>query len=117
MILVYLAGPITKGNQFHNVHLAIVAAKRLREAGFAVIVPHRCALDEIVGGAEPYERWMAEDFELISRSDAIVRLPGDSTGSDREVQHALSLGKRVFTSEYPRDGEDVIALAIRCLLE
>lgn len=114
MILVYLAGPITKGNQFVNVHHALVAARKLRAAGVAVIVPHRSALDEMVGGSEPYERWMAEDFELISRCDAFVRLPGESTGSDREMQHAISLGKRVFV---PDADEDVIARAIHSLLE
>lgn len=114
MILVYMTGPITKGNQFLNVHRALVEAQRLRDAGFAVIVPHSTALDQIVTGSCDYERWMVEDFELISRCDALVRLPGESTGSDREVQHAISLGKRVFV---PNADEDVIAQAIRSLLE
>lgn len=85
MICVYLAGPITKGNQFDNVHRALVAGKRLRDAGFCVIIPHRAALDELCLGAQDYEKWMDEDFELIRRSDILVRLPGVSSGSDREV--------------------------------
>jgi len=96
VIAVYLAGPISTGNQFGNVHAAIVDAARLRRAGFAVMVPHRCALDEMILGPQDYEAWMAEDFEMIRRSDAVVRRPGESKGSDREVEFAREIGRPVF---------------------
>jgi len=121
MILVYLAGPITKGNQFNNVHNAIVAAKRLRDAGFAVLVPHRCALDEIVLGEQDYEKWMEEDFEYIRRSDVLVRLPGVSSGSDREVAFAYEQDKLMFLpplqpSNHRGTTPDSVAQAIMWLL-
>lgn len=96
MIAIYLAGPITAGNQFNNVHNAIVAAKTLRDAGYCVMVPHRSALDEIAFGGQDYEMWMREDFELVRRADALCRLPGTSSGSDREVAFAKSLKKPVY---------------------
>lgn len=96
MLLVYLAGPITKGNQFENCHNAILAAKAIRSETVAVIVPQRSALDEIVLGAQDYELWLLEDFELIRRCDALVRLPGESAGADREVEHAKKLNIPVF---------------------
>lgn len=93
---VYVAGPISKGNQFANVRDALVAGARLRAAGFAVFIPHRSALDEMACGPAPYEAWMAEDFAWIERCDALVRLPGESSGSDREVEHARARGLPVF---------------------
>jgi hypothetical protein len=38
------------------------------------------------------------DFEKIKRSDALLRLPGESSGADSEVQLALSLSLPVFYS-------------------
>lgn len=105
---VYVAGPITKGNQFVNVRNALLAARRLRDAGFWCYVPHRAALDEIATGETHYEVWMEEDCAWISRSDALLRLPGESSGSDREVAHARDRGIPVFF-----DVEDLITLGVR----
>lgn len=96
MLAVYLAGPISTGNQFDNVHRAVVDAARLRAAGFAVMVPHRCALDELVLGAQSYEAWLDEDKEWIRRCDAVVRRPGESKGSDIEVAFAREIGRPVY---------------------
>ncbi len=111
MEMIYVAGPI-KGapgdNMLHHVHTAIVAAKRLRDAGYCVIVPHRCALDELVLGEQSYEGWLEQDYELIRRSDFVYRLPGSSSGADREVAFAEDHGKGVFF-----DIEELLSLAER----
>lgn len=44
-------------------------------------------------GAEP---WLTMDLELVKRSDAVLRLPGDSSGADGEVEHAIKCGVPVF---------------------
>ena len=93
---VYVAGPITKGNQFVNVRNAFIAARRLRDAGFWCFVPHKSLLDEIATGESHYEVWMEEDLAWIERSNALYRLPGESSGSDREVAHARGRGIPVF---------------------
>lgn len=93
---VYVAGPITKGNQFINVRNALLAARRLRDAGFFVFVPHHSVLSEIATGETHYEVWMQEDFAWIDRCDALLRLPGESSGSDREVAFARERGISVF---------------------
>jgi len=93
---VYVAGPITKGNQFINVRNALLAARRLRDAGFFVFVPHRSLLDEIATGETHYEVWMQEGFAWIARCDALLRLPGESSGSDREVAFARERSIPVF---------------------
>ena len=38
------------------------------------------------------------DLEWVSCSDAVLRLPGESAGADREVQHAKSLNIPVYYS-------------------
>ena len=98
MILAYLAGPITAGDQFANVSRAISVREKLKVATpeVAVYVPHRCALDAMIHPApndpklqrEHYEYFMKEDFEFIRRSTCLIRLPGKSSGSDREVAFA-----------------------------
>ena len=41
--------------------------------------------------------WLAVDLVFVERSDAVLRLPGESTGADMEVRHALAKGIPVFT--------------------
>ena len=51
-----------------------------------------------------YEQWMAFDFDLVSRCDALVRIVAEydeyfqehSPGADREVAHARACGIPVF---------------------
>ena len=98
MIVVYLAGPIRGApgdNQFQHVHSALADAKKLRDAGFCVLVPQRCVLDEVVFGAVDVARWLEEDYELIRRADVLCRRPGPSLGSDSEVAFAREIGKPV----------------------
>ncbi|HLY94424.1 MAG TPA: DUF4406 domain-containing protein [Gaiellaceae bacterium] len=92
---VYVAGPITKGDQFVNTRIAILAAARLAERGFFPFVPHLCSLWQMIEPRE-YHEWIDYDFAWIGRCDALVRLPGESSGADAEVRLALNLGKPVF---------------------
>jgi hypothetical protein len=55
---------------------------------------HETTADELMD----YEAWMAYDFEWLSTCAAVLRLPGDSPGADREVDAALNAGKPVFYS-------------------
>ena len=47
---------------------------------------------------EDYETWMKLDFIWVESCDALLRLPGESPGADREVKHAITLGIPVFYS-------------------
>ena len=40
--------------------------------------------------------WMAIDLELLSKCDALIRLPGDSKGADIEVDYAMANGIPVY---------------------
>ncbi len=95
MKYLYLAHPITKGNPFHNVHEACKQADILMKRGFIVMVPGLSALYDMIIPTH-YEVYMTQDFAWIERCDCIIRLPGESSGADREIEHAKSLGKQVF---------------------
>jgi hypothetical protein len=42
------------------------------------------------------EHWLAWDFQWLSVCDALVRLPGESKGADREVAFCAERGVPVF---------------------
>ena len=92
---VYVAGPIAGGDQYLNVRNAVHAAARLWEAGYVPYVPHLSFIWHMLVPT-PYEDWMSMDFYWIKKCDFLVRLPGKSPGSDREVEFARQSGIPVF---------------------
>lgn len=94
----YVAGPITQGDQFMNVHKAVAVCEGLRKLGYFPFCPHLSAYWHIQVGGVPYEEWMQYDFAWIEKCDALLRIPGDSPGADREVLFAQSRGIPVFSS-------------------
>jgi hypothetical protein len=91
----YVAGPISIGDQIANCRAALDAGEQLRRGGYAPFVPHSLVLWHLLH-LVPYEAWLEYDFAWISRCDALVRLPGESLGADREVAHARLCGLPVF---------------------
>lgn len=94
---IYIAGPISKGVLHENVRQAVLAADAVFRAGHAPFVPHLDFLWELVAPCT-YESRMAYDFEWIKVCEALIRLPGESAGSDREVALARELGIPVYFS-------------------
>lgn len=90
-LLVYVAGPMSKGGLLENVRIAMREANRLVDAGYAVALPHLSVYWDIVH-PRSYEAWMDLDLCTIEHCDALVRLPGESPGADREVAHARAHG-------------------------
>jgi hypothetical protein len=105
---IYIAGPYTKGDVAVNVRNAFEAASRLADLGFAPFVPHGTHFWHMMF-PRPYEFWLELDNEFLPCCAAVLRLPGESSGADKEVQLASKLGIPVFTSidrltEHFRDG-------------
>ena len=105
---VYVAGPYTAPTEAEvlaNVERAIDAGNRLLDAGLWPYVPH---LSHYLHArkARHYEEWMNLDLAVLTRMDAILRLPGPSSGADREVEFAEFSDLPVFRTE-----EDAIAWA------
>lgn len=98
---IYIAGPISKGDLETNVRQATEAGIALLRAGYAPLVPH---LTCYMGGSKPErlpcgtiaDDWYAADLPWVAVSDAVLRLPGESTGADMEVCCAEAAGVPVF---------------------
>lgn len=97
MKTIYISSPYTKGDPGANVGVQINALHHIMDLGGCPIAPLIYHYAHI---ARPrtYAEWMEIDLELVRRSDAVLRLPGESAGADREVELALRLGKPVYTS-------------------
>jgi len=99
---IYIAGPITKGPLAENIKQATDAAMRLLKAGFGPLCPH---LSCYMGGPAPavlpgdttHEDWYEADMPWVAVSDAVLRLPGESVGADKETALAQQLGIPVYT--------------------
>jgi uncharacterized protein DUF4406 len=93
---VYIAGPYTKGDVAVNVRNAYEAANTLADLGFAPFVPHATHFWHMLF-PRPYEFWLSLDREFLPCCAAVLRLPGESAGAEKEVHLAQALGIPVFT--------------------
>lgn len=126
--MVYIAGPISHGDLCDNINRATDAFNRLAIAGLAPLCPQwSCfstgafvsptsgkvyAKADIAGSGLAHSCWIEIDLVFVERSDAVLRLSGQSAGADCEVEHARNCGVPVFTSV-----EEVIAWASRPIEE
>ena len=97
MIKVYIASPYTKGDVAVNVKAQLDAADELMNEGFAPFAPLYSHFQHMAH-PRPYEDWMKIDFEWVTVCDCLLRLPGESSGADREVELAESLNIPVYYS-------------------
>ena len=97
MIHVYVAGPYTKGDVVVNVAEAIKVGDRLMELGYIPFIPHFTHFWHFLHH-RPWEDWIKYDAEWVKRCDALLRIPGESTGADIEVKQAEGLEIPVFYS-------------------
>lgn len=107
--LLYIAGPISKGDLRANIRQACEAGIRLMKHGVAVHVPHlTCymgqvyrgdgAIPEVLPSGTVIEDWYQMSLVEVRRCDGVLRLPGQSSGSDMEVDEARGMGKPIFHS-------------------
>jgi len=92
---IYVAGPYTRGDVAVNVRDAFQAADRLANLGFAPFVPHSTHFWHMLF-PRPYDFWLELDNQFLPCCDAVLRLPGESSGADQEVKLAESLDIPVF---------------------
>ncbi len=92
---IYIAGPLCKGDVAVNVRNAILAADTLLSFEYAVFLPHLTHFWHLVLPNE-YEDWLRLDLAWLEKCDCLIRLPGESSGADREAARARELGLPVF---------------------
>ena len=96
---VYIAGPYTNGDVVVNVRNAIIAGNILVTDGHLPFIPHLFHLWHMVT-PQDYAYWTKMDMEWIEVCEVLIRLPGESSGSDAEVEKAKKLGIPVFVGEF-----------------
>ncbi len=94
-VRVYVAGPISNGDQFANIAAGIDAAHAIREHGHTPFVPH-LTFAWHMRHPRPYADWLEYDLAWLDVCDALVRLPGESPGADQEVAAASERGIAVY---------------------
>lgn len=92
---IYIASPYTKGDVAQNVKRAIDVADKLLEMGHIPYVPHLTHFWHIIS-PKPWKTWIQIDNTFLACCDALLRLDGDSKGSDMEVHLAMELKIPVY---------------------
>jgi hypothetical protein len=99
-LMIYVAGPLSKGNVALNIREALQTADLLWQLGFVPIVPHlthfwNCMIPhEDTRYADSF--WMMYDFAVLAHCDALFRIPGESIGADMEEQFCNDANIPVF---------------------
>lgn len=93
---VYVAGPYTKGDPVQNVRRAILVGNELLQRGYAPFIPHLTMFWHLLAPND-YEAWLSYDFEWVDVCDVLLRLSGESSGADREVERAQRNNQPVYT--------------------
>lgn len=94
---IYVAGPMSSsGSYIENIRLGIAAGEGIIRNGGIPFVPHLSALWQLVSPHSEYDFWLPMDLGWVEKCDAVLRLPGESRGADREVEHAKEIGIPVF---------------------
>lgn len=104
---VYIASPYTIGDTAINVKKQLDCFTLLSDMGY---YPYAPLLTHFIHMANPrpYDTWMNHDFVWIKECDALLRLRGESSGADAEVDIADRYDIPVF-----RDIEELYLWAKR----
>jgi len=92
---VYIAAPYTKGDVALNVRAVIDAAEELVKLGHNPFIPHLTHFWHMIY-PHPVDFWYEQDLVWLKCCDAMLRLPGESVGADREVEYARQEGIPVY---------------------
>jgi len=105
-IRVYIASPYTKGDTAVNVRRQLDAVEELMNLGFAPFAPLYSHFQHMVH-PRPYQDWIDIDLQWVEACDCLLRLDGESSGADGEVEFAKQLGIPVYYSV-----EDLVSVEV-----
>lgn len=94
---IFISGPYTLGDVAQNVKKSMDVANELILLGYAPYCPHLTHFLHM-NHYQPYEKWLELDIVYMKVCDAVLRLPGESRGADKEIDLALRLNLPVFYS-------------------
>ena len=96
-IYVYIASPYTKGDVAVNVRNSFLIADELLTHGFCPFPPLYSHFWHFLS-PKPYETWLELDKMWVKACDCLLRMPGESSGADGEVEFAQANDIPVFYS-------------------
>ena len=96
-IKVYIASPYTIGDSALNVKRQMHAGNELMNEGFIPFIPLLSHFQHMMYPRN-YEEWLNWDHEWVNTCDCLLRLDGESSGADKEVEWAKDAGMPVFYS-------------------
>ncbi len=96
-MIIYIAAPYTNGDTGLNIKRVIACADRLCELGYTPFIPHLAHLWHLIS-PKSADFWCAYDLVWLDLCDAVLRLPGESQGADKEVRIAKEKFIPVFYS-------------------
>ena len=105
---IYIAGPYTKGDTAMNVRASIFAQDYIEATlGHMAYNPLLSHFQHLLIPHTDVNYWYEKDILWLKECDAILRLTGESTGADREVEIARELGLKIYHSvfEIPKAAE------------
>ena len=97
MRYVYIAGPYTRDDPVINTARVVDVADYLMICGYIPYVPH-LTLFWHFKHSHSIKFWYDYDLAWLEKCDCLLRLPGESSGADKEVMRALELGLPVYLS-------------------
>ena len=92
---IFISGPYTLGDVAVNVKKAMDLANVLIDNGYAPFCPHLTHFLHM-NNPQPYEKWLELDNSFLLVCDALIRIPGDSNGADKEMELAKSKNIPIF---------------------
>ncbi len=94
-MIIFISGPYAKPDPVINTRNAILAGEKVLKLGHTPFIPHLNHLWHLV---VPHDEafWYAYDLVWLRRCNAILRLPGESKGADREMILAREWGIEEF---------------------
>jgi hypothetical protein len=95
--VVYIASPYTKGDVAMNVRESVLVADKLVVFGYLPFAPLLTHFWHFMS-PHPYTFWIDMDLDWLLHVDCILRLPGESSGADGEVNFARDNNIPVFYS-------------------
>lgn len=92
----FVSGPYSNEPEL-NTKKAIEAADKLISMGILPLVPHLWHYHDAYFKRD-YETWLKMSLMMLDRADFLLRLPGESSGADKEVSEAEKRDIPIFYS-------------------
>ena len=88
---IYITGPYTRPDPCENTGKMMKVWDELLTLGFWPVCPLWSHFQHTFY-PRPYKDWLDYDLEGIDIFDALLRIPGESSGAEKEIARAVELG-------------------------